>query len=151
MSFLLLALFLRVADEVWWTALTSMSAGWSTSWNKSTQMLRKHDKAAGRLRLLLRLGSFECFLGDDWNGALQFRRHAFSGSLGTLGVEWLCLSKRCTDVVHRHVLMCCGYVLGDALAVEIQNPFTVSPKPGYALRLIDILVIWVCFYFVFLH
>ena len=54
----------------------------------ATQMLRKCDKAAGRQRLLLRLGSFECFLGDVWNGALRFRRHAFSGSLGTLGVEW---------------------------------------------------------------
>ena len=89
-------------------------------------MLRKRDKAAGRQRLLLRLGSFECFLVDDWNGALRFRRHAFSGSLGTLGVEWLCLSRRCPDVAHRHVRMCYGYVLGYALAVEVQNPFTVS-------------------------
>ena len=100
----------------------------------------------GRVRLLLRLGSFECFLGDDWNGALRFRWHAFSGSLGTLGVEWLCLSKKCTDVAHRHVRMCNGYVLGYALAVEVQNLCTVSLKPGYVLHLIDILVVSVCFY-----
>ena len=113
-------------------------------------MLRKRDKAASRQGLLLRLGSFECFLVDDWNGALRFRRHAFSGSLGTLGVEWLCLSKRCTDVAHRHVRMCYGYVLGYALSVEVQNPFTVSLKPCYALQLINILIVSVCLYLVFL-
>ena len=75
----------------------------------------------------------------------RFRWHTCSGFLCKLGVEWLCLSKRCTDVAHRHVRMCYGYVLGYALAVEVQNPFTVSLKPGYALRLIDILVVSVCF------
>ena len=122
--------------------------GWWTSWNQSTRMLRKRDKAAGRLRLLLRLGSFECFLETFGAGlCARFRRYVFSGFLGTLGVEWLCLSKRCTDVAHRRVRMCYGYVLGYALAVEVQNPFTVS---GYALHLIDILIVSVYLYLVFL-
>jgi len=37
--------------------------------------------------------------------------------------------------MYRHVHMRCGYVLRCAVFCRVQNPFTVSLKPGYALRL----------------
>ena len=135
--------FLRVADGVLWVALTSMRSiavwGWWTSWNQSTRMLRKRDKAAGRQRLLLRLGSFECFVGDVWSGAPRvvslacvqwFPWHAWSGMVLFI--------QKCTDVAHRHMRY--GYVLGYALAVEVRYPKLLQNAPhGYTISTMVIL------------